>query len=210
MWSKTPDYKAIESVDRTIVILEAVAIFYNKLEDAGHLGQLFRQVGKWFPLARETLRTIHKCVSGSRFSEETYGPMKRLLEESERNAQHLESIFQAIAPPPDTSRNTRYHAAVRSLGRRNQVEVLMKELLQDIRILAEDSAIRGETRYQVERLHVAIDELSAVPLSVPEEEPSPIVSHFGISGQINIVGAQNINTGGRMQYNAEAMFFGKN
>jgi hypothetical protein len=118
----------------------------------------------------------------------------------------LGDIFQIVSSAPDTSRMEYYQTAVQRRGRGFQVEIAMRELLKDIRILATEHAIKEETKDQVNNLDDAIDNLS-------DMEPS---SPFSSGDLTNIrdffithTGTQNINTGSGMQYNGNIMYFGK-
>ncbi|KAL2007644.1 hypothetical protein VTN00DRAFT_7626 [Thermoascus crustaceus] len=78
-------------------------------------------------------------------------------------AETLSRIFEEVAPKSTTSRTKRYSAALRMIGKENQVEALMKGILMDVQMLAADHtikaanhAIEAATQEQVRQLEEAI------------------------------------------------------
>jgi hypothetical protein len=73
----------------------------------------------------------------------------------------------------------------------------MKGMLEDIKLLVSNQAVKAITEAEVEKLVKAIEEMSAMPPSLPEDSPGNSINNYGF-GTINAntgIGTQNNNTG---------------
>lgn len=85
----------------------------------------------------------------------------------------------------------------------------MVRIIEAILAIAEDGAIKDATDAQAKELRGAIDELSAVEPSVPNEGGNQF-HHYDCSPQLNNTGSgiQYNNTGAGSQHHAGTMHFG--
>ncbi|KAH7175989.1 hypothetical protein EDB81DRAFT_771653 [Dactylonectria macrodidyma] len=190
-------------------IIETITKVYSSLKDANNL-PAFREVLERLPLVRDTLRTAGEHVGGNA-DEHSCQSIKKILEKCRDKAERLETILKEVAPSEDTPRFERYRMAVRRLGKGNQVEVLTKEMMEAVRLLVENHVVKAATEAQVAQLLKAIEDLSAMEPSVPDEDSSVTYNHYGQGGQ-NILagsGSQYNNTGEGKQYNAQTMHFAR-
>lgn len=170
-------------ISAIIGIVETIANVYSSLKDAENLPRAFRKVAERLPLVRETLRTAEKQVECNA-DEEAYQAIKTVLEKCKVKAEHLEEIFKAVVPSEGTSRFDRYRMAARRLGKGNQVEELAKDMMEDVRLLAENRAVQAATEAQVVQLVEAIKDLSSMEPSLPDEDFSISQSHYGYGDNV--------------------------
>ncbi|PQE17052.1 Kinesin light chain 3 protein [Rutstroemia sp. NJR-2017a BBW] len=100
-------------------------------------------------------------------------------------------MFRKVVPQDNTPRLERYRLAVNILANGNRVEILMKGILED--------------------LIKAIEEMSTMLPSLPEDMPGNSIISYG-SGTINAnTGLRCIynNTSSGKQFNADNQYFGK-
>jgi hypothetical protein len=77
------------------------------------------------------------------------------------------------------------------LGKGNEVEKLMKGMLEDLQLLVGEHNMRIATKAELEQVAKAISEVSAIPPSVPEngfQEPSFTANYSGSGNQYNAQG----------------------
>jgi hypothetical protein len=197
-----------------ITILDTVTKLYNNFKDATDLPPAFREVAQKLPLIQDILQTAERHLDDSNPDDESCQAITHIVELCKDKAQRLVAIFQEVSPQPDSSRLERYIRAVKTLGKANRVESLMKGILEDVQLLAENRAIQGATEAQVGKLVEAIQELSSMPPSVPDEG-FPHTYYNSGSGPQNINrgdGVQNNNTGSGQQFTGmiQTLNLGKN
>lgn len=165
-------------ISGTAAIIETITKVYDCLRDAENLPRAFREVLERLPLVRDTLRIAEKYV-GDNTDKEACRAMKIIVEKCKARAENLEKIFEEVAPSEGKPRLERYRMAARRLGKGSQVEVLTKEMMEGVRILAENRAVQAATGAQVTQLAKAIEDLSTTESSLPDEDSSVSQSHFG-------------------------------
>lgn len=164
----------------TLEIIETVKNVYNGLRDAEHLPQAFREVVERLPLVQKTLEVVERHMESIDSDAEKMAcqAMKVVVDNCKAKAKRLEEIFSFIVPSDDTPRFERYRMVVRRLGKENKVEVLAKEMMNDARLLAENRAVQAATQAQIAQLYQAIEDLSQLEPSLPDED-SINQSHSG-------------------------------
>lgn len=141
--------------------------------------------------------------------------MKGIIETCETKAKKLDDLFHKALPADGASDLTRYYKAVKACGKGNEVENLMKGMLEDVQLLASERGMKTATQAQQEQIVKAIEELLAVPPSVPEhifQETSFTANNSGSGTQTNYhAQGEYIAQGEARQYNSAggAMNFGK-
>jgi hypothetical protein len=195
--------EVIGIISGTIAILDAVTKVYSAVIDASGLPPAFRDVARRLPLVQHTLQTAETHLNKYNPDEESYRAMKPTLEGCKDKAKRLEKIFQKVVPRDNTPTLERYFMAVRTVGKGDRVETLMKGMLEDVQLLTGNRAIEAATEAQVGELEKALKEVSTIPPSLPTDGSSPSITNFG-PGPQNIhtgSGNQNNNTGSGQQFN---------
>lgn len=141
--------------------------------------------------------------------------VKDLVNTCGEKAKRLNGIFRKVIPSENASRTKRYYSAVTTLGKGNQVELLMKGMLEDVQLLTSNWTMNAMTNAQAEQVVKAISKLSALQSSVPEnifEETAFTANNSGSGTQTNYhAQGEYIAQGNAKQYNSAggAMHFGK-
>lgn len=144
--------------------------------------------------------------------ESSYKGVKHVVEDCEKKATKLHILFQKAIPKDGTSDLVRYYKAVKTYGKGNEVETLMKGMMVDVQLLACERGMKTATRAQLEQISMAITELSAIRPSVPEyvfQETAFTNTNYGSGTQYN-ARRENIAQGNARQYNSAGgtMHFG--
>lgn len=188
-------------ISSIITVIDTVVQLYNAIKDTPHLPRAFREVVERLPLVRNTLRAAEERIRNYNTDRETCEAIKPTVEKCKEKVEHLESILQQMAPQRGASSLHRYRLAVRRLGKESQVEELMKGILEDVQLVAGNRAIQAASEAQVAELLQAINELSEVPSSISECNPSHTFTNYGTGNQFNAPGGtQNNNTGSGIQF----------
>lgn len=119
----------------------------------------------------------------------------------EEKATKLRIIFAKCIPDNKASTIERYTKALHTLGKDRKLEVLMKGILEDIQLLAGNSAIKSATEEPIKNLQEAIDEISAIKSSVADDQ-------YGKGAFVNYGGKQFNNNnlyGTQTNNNAETI-----
>ncbi|KAH7134388.1 hypothetical protein EDB81DRAFT_870959 [Dactylonectria macrodidyma] len=146
-------------ISSTIATLEAATYHYNVAKDDKGLREDFHETGG------RNLAGDPKSAIDS-------------LKECNTNAELSKSIFNAVAQSPETSRFEGYKEAVRQESKGRTVEVLMMWMMNDVCALAENvNGLRG-----------AIEKLSKMEASVPNEGSGDTFAHFGSGDMLNAPG----------------------
>lgn len=157
-----------------------------------------------------TLRIAKTHILKSTPDEKSCKEIKPTVERCKEKASRLENIFHQVVPQASTPRPERYRLAVTALGKGNRVETLMKGMLEDVKLLAGNQAVKAATEAEIGKLVKAIEELVAMPPSLSEDTPGNSINNYG-SGTVNAntgEGTQNNNTGSGKQFNGQYQYFG--
>ncbi|KAF8849318.1 hypothetical protein BDZ45DRAFT_680600 [Acephala macrosclerotiorum] len=178
-------------VSSTIAILKATTKSYNIVSDDKGLRDAFHEAGRGLLLVEEALQPLAGDPQSAMSS----------LEACNAKAKLSESIFKDVAQALEASRFERYKVAVRQVGKGNMVEVLVKGMMNDACDLVKNSAIEAAMKTQIKGLHDAIDKLSTMEPSVPNEQLCNTFSNYGSGSQFNAPrGTQNNSTGSGNQF----------
>ena len=198
-------------ISSTITIIDTIVKVYNDVKDAGGIPITFREITRRLPLIRNTLGIAEAHITKGSLDGESGRAIKPIVEGCKDKALRLEIMFRKVVPQANISGLDRYRIAIRALGKGNQVEALMKGMLEDVQLLAGNYAIKASTEAEVERLVKAIEELSAMPPSLSKDTPGDSINNYG-SGTLNANagdGTQNNNTGSGKQFIGEKQYFGE-
>ena len=200
-------------ISSVISIVDGTKQVYDAASNTNGLPEAFREVATRLPVVREILDSAKRHVKEGGTNDNTYRAAKNVVEDCQSKAQNLEKLFQKVIPADSASRAKKYLLAVRTLGKGNRVETLMKGMLEDLQLLAIEHDMVTETEAREKELARAIEEVAALQPSLPEhatDEPSFAAIHSG-SGAINHAqGDQSNNLGNGQIYHAQSMNFGYN
>lgn len=203
--------EAVGLISGSITILETIEKLYNGIQRWNDALPAFQTAAQQLPLAHEILRTVERRINESNPDDEMCKALKTISIPCKEKCTRLETIFQKVAAKPDASRLQRYYSAVRQMGVENRVEILMRDILKDVQLMAGNHAVQAATEEQLSQVAKAIQRLTDVPSSLPEEKSPHTYINKG-PGPQNInsgEGRQSNNFGQGKQYNAEKMYFGK-
>lgn len=187
-------------ISEIIAVLKDTTKDYNILNDDKGLREAFHEAGRGLLLVEEALQSARIQIDPCSLAGDHQRAMI-LLDDCNTKAKVSKSIFKDVAQAVETSRFERYKTAVRQEGKGNTVEVLVKGMMNDISDLAKDSAIEIVMDDQVTGLREAIDKLSTMEPSIPNQGSGDTFSNFGSGNQFNAPGGtQNNNTGSGNQF----------
>ncbi|KAH7019083.1 hypothetical protein EDB80DRAFT_699840 [Ilyonectria destructans] len=194
-------------ISSTITTLEAATDHYNVVKDDKGLREAFHEAGRGLLLVRQALQTAKTQLGGHNAARDPQNALDS-LKACNTNAELSKSIFNAVAQAPETSRFEGYKEAVRQEGKGKTIEVLMMGMMNNIFVLAENCTIRVEMDDQVNELRGAIEKLSKMEASVPNERSGDSFTHFGSGDQLNAPGGTVNKSTGDGKHFAGASFFG--
>jgi len=200
-------------ISSVIAIVDGAMQVYNAAGNAQGLPEAFQEVAGRLPIVENILRSAHQQIKDGTVDNEACKGMIHIAEACQSKAKRLEVIFEKVLPEEDASRMERYLKAVRTLGKGNRVELLMKGMLEDVQLLADSHSMRAVTTEQAEQIVQALSDVSALPPSLDDrmlQEGSYSFINQGSGSQTNYQshGPQYINPGSGKMYNAENMHFG--
>ncbi|OBS25981.1 hypothetical protein FPOA_06511 [Fusarium poae] len=169
-------------IGSVVGIVQFIGEVSNALKNAKDLPEAFQEVGDRIALVRDILQNVERHIDGTA-GDGTYQAIKAILENCKDKASQLEKIFQAVAPSDKTPRLKRYALAVKSLGKGKRVEVLAKGMIEDTQLLVLEHAAQAATEDQLANLADAVEVLSEMEPSLPEEE-SISQTHYGSGDNI--------------------------
>ncbi|KAM6512236.1 hypothetical protein FSOLCH5_009955 [Fusarium solani] len=185
----------VDLISSTITTLEAATHYYNVVKDDKGLREPFHESGRGLLLVGKALQTARTQLGGRNLAGDPQSAMNS-LEACNTNAEQSKSIFNAVAQAPEASRFEGYKEAVRQEGKGRTVEVLMMGMMNDVCALAENGAIRAGMEDQVNALRGAIEKLSKMEASVPNEGLGDTYNHYGSGDMLNAPGGTvNKSTG---------------
>jgi hypothetical protein len=185
----------IALISSTIITLDAATDYYNTVKDDKVLCEPFHESGRGLLLVGKALQIAKTQLGGRDLAGDPRSTMDS-LKECNANAELSKNIFNAVAESPETSRLDRYKEVVRQEGKGRPVEVLIMGMMNYVCALAENGAIRAGMEDQVNALRGAVEKLSKMEASVPDERSGNTFTHFGSGDMLNAPGGTvNKSTG---------------
>jgi hypothetical protein len=157
-------------ISGTITAIDAAKKIYDAVNDAKGLPEDFRAVAQKLPLVNDSLVLIQQKIEETGLDQESCLNMETVIEGCETKAKRLKAIFTRCIPEAKSSTIERYRKAIHAFGNDRKVEVLMKGILEDVQLLAQNSAIKAVPKGSIRKLQLAIDEVSLIKSSVAEDE----------------------------------------
>ena len=196
-----------------ISIVDGTKQVYDAAANAQGLPEAFREVAGRLPVVRNILGSTQVNIDGGGVDNDSCKGVKPIAEACEKKAKKLDELFHKAIPADGASDLKRYYKAVKACGKGNEVENLMKGMLEDVQLLACEQGMKTATKIQQEQITKAITELSAVLPSVPEhvfQETGFTNTNYGSGTQYN-AREEHIAQGNARQYisGGGSMNFGK-
>lgn len=205
------------AVSSIITIVDATRKDYNAATNVNGLPEAFREVAGRLPIVLNILNSAKQSIDQGTVRPDSLESVKQSVEACKMKATRLDMLFHKAIPADGATSLNRYYKAVRAQGKGNGVEKLMKEMLEDLQLLACERGMKTATKAQEEEISKAIKEVSAIPRSVPEhfQEKTNFTANYSGSGAQTNYNARgeyiaqgqarqnNYNSGGG------AMYFGK-
>lgn len=200
-------------ISSIISIVDGIKQVYDAATNAQGLPKAFREVAGRLPIVTNILAVAKQHVDNGSLDEGSCQGVKEIIVACQKKAQKLDELFKKAIPEDGASDLKQYYKAVKACGKGNEVENLMKGMLEDIQLLACEHSMRTATEAQREQIVQAIMEMSSTPPSVPEyvfQETGMTINNSG-PGIQNIAQGEYIAQGSARQYNAPGgtMNFGK-
>ncbi|KAJ5709099.1 hypothetical protein N7493_010433 [Penicillium malachiteum] len=160
---------AVGLISGIIAIIQAVKQISDNVKDAANLPEAFREMGKRLPIVLSTLQIAQSQIERNA-DEESCHAMNAVMTNCNSNlkTEQLRRIFDAVARSPDASRIECYRKAVRQWSKGKLVEVLAKDMIEDVRVLAMNRSIRAATKAQVAEFLKAIEDLANIEPSLSD------------------------------------------
>ncbi|MCJ1398835.1 hypothetical protein MMC11_002036 [Xylographa trunciseda] len=199
-------------IQAIISIIDGTKQVYDTAKNAQGLPEAFREVAGRLPIVRNILESAKQHIDKGDANDDSCKGVKHVVEACEIKTKKLVNLFHKAIPADRTMDLKRYYTAVKTYGKGNEVEKLMKGMLEDVQLLACERGMNIATKAQEEQIVESITEVSAVSPSVPEyvfQEPGFTNNNYGPGTQYNAKG-KNIAQGSARQYNSAggAMHFG--
>lgn len=181
-------------VRATMSKLESVGDIYGDTDNTEGLPAAFHDVGKHVSTVYHALKMSKEQIM-QRKDDRSCVEMKPSAEDCKRKADCLEKLFSKVVTSAANKKMENYRMVVRKLGNESRVETLMRDAMEDVRLLLTvDDEMQLATKSQLDLLVKSIEEVSAIPQSLQDEGPT-------LSIQNNGSGPQNISTGNGPQNN---------
>jgi hypothetical protein len=198
-------------ISSIITVIDTISKVYSDVKDPENIPLSFQDTARRLPLIHNTLGVINTHIIGHSPDEESYKEITSVVSKCKDKAFRLEIMFRKVVPQTNTPRLERYGLAVRVFGEGNRVEALTKGILEDIKLLAGNQAVKAATEVEVGKLDKAIEELAAMRPSLPGGTPKNSVNNYGPGTQNANTGdgTQNNNTGPGKLFVGEKQYFGE-
>ncbi|KAM0800726.1 hypothetical protein BDR22DRAFT_230902 [Usnea florida] len=157
-------------ISSIIAIVNDTKNIYDAATNPQGLPEAFREVAGRLPIIESILRDTKQNIKEGKVENDSCKGVKHIVEACEEKAKHSKELFDKVIPADGASDLKRYYKAVKAWGKRSEVEILMKGMLEDVQILACECGMETATKAQQEQIIKAFTEIAAVAPSVPEHE----------------------------------------
>ncbi|KAI9742898.1 MAG: hypothetical protein M1818_003627 [Claussenomyces sp. TS43310] len=151
-----------------IAIVDGAKQVYDAAANAQGLPKAFRDVAGRLSIVRNIIDAAKQHIDKDDVDEQSCEAVKDVVNACEKKARKLHELFLKVIPTDNASRTERYLSALRVLGKGNQIETLMKGILEDVQLLACEHGMKTATKAQQEQVAKAITEVQAIPPSIPQ------------------------------------------
>lgn len=169
------------AISSIISIIDWTKKVYGAARNAQGIPEAFREVSGRLPISANILGLAKQKISNGDVDEESWKSTRPVLDACEKKVKKLQELFRKAIPEDGTSDLKRYYRAARIYGKGNEVETLMKGIIEDVQLLACEHGMRTATMAQQEQLIQAITDVSAVRPSMPESAVQGAWDHSQLS-----------------------------
>lgn len=194
-------FAVLGAIATVIDLAGKIKEIYDTAKAGQGLPKAFTVVAGQLQIVEEILQSAQSHLDGDR---DSCKGVQDIINDCEKKTKRLNELFEQAIPKTGAPTLERYYKAVKSYGKGNEVENLMKGILEGVRLLAYKNGMKAATVGQQEQILKAIKEVSDVQPSVPENELQErgFTAHYSGSGtQYNAQG-EYIAQGEARQYNA--------
>ena len=160
-------------ISSIISIVDGTKRIYDAATNAQGLPEAFRDVAGRLPIVRNILGSAKQHIDKGDVDEDSCKEVKHVVGACEKKAKKLDELFRKAIPADGASDLKRYYKAIKAHGKGNEVENLMKGMLEDVQLLACEHGMKTATKAQQEQIAQAITEVSAIHSDRPETPPTP-------------------------------------
>jgi hypothetical protein len=195
-------FTVVGAIASVIGTIDGTKKVYDAATDAKGLPEAFREVAGRLPIVKTILESAMGHIAGR--DENSRKAVKCVVDACGEKSKRLEKLFQKTIPGEDASSLERYYKAVKTLGKGNAVENLMKGMLEDVQRLACEHSMQIATKAEEDEVVQAITAVSEVGASVPDNvfhDPNISIDNSGPGIQNNAWG-ENIAQGNSRQFNS--------
>jgi N-terminal domain on NACHT_NTPase and P-loop NTPases len=164
-------------ISSIISIVDGTKQVYDAATNAQGLPEAFRDVAGRLPIVRNILGSAKQRIDNGDIDEDSCKGVKHVVEACEKKAKKIDELFHKAIPADGVSDLKRYYMAVKAYGKGNEVENLMKGMLEDVQLLACEHGMKTATKAQQEQIAQAITEVSAIH---PDRPETPLTPSFTI------------------------------
>jgi hypothetical protein len=174
-------------ISGVISIIDVTKTIYDAAKDAKGQPEAFRQVAARLPLVRELLQ---RAIGGTQKLNETeQEALELILQSCEERVESLNKLFRRVIRKDDDKWYNRYRKAIATVTKGKKVESLMREILEDIQVIACEKLEGTATSAQIKELEQAIKEMREMPSSLTDEAGSVTQTSSGSGDNIGNFGS---------------------
>ncbi|OBT61413.1 hypothetical protein VE03_09507 [Pseudogymnoascus sp. 23342-1-I1] len=197
---------ALGAISSIIKLVNATKQVYDTATNTEGLPEAFREVAGRLPIVINILGSANQCIDEGDVDEDSCQGVKHVIEACEIKARKLNKLFCEVIPADGASGLKRYRKAVKAYGKGNEVENLMKGMLEDVQLLACERGFKTAINVRQVQVSKVIKEVSAVPSSVhgPALQGTGFTAdNYGPGTQTNYISqGEYIAPGQAPQYNS--------
>jgi hypothetical protein len=119
-------------ISSIVSIVDGTKQVYDAAASAEGLPEAFREVADRLPIITNILDASKQYIKDKDVSEDSCKGVRHVVEACQEKAKKLDDLFHKVIPGDSASRRERYFSAIRTLGKGNEVEKLMKGMLEDV------------------------------------------------------------------------------
>lgn len=179
-------FAVLGMISSIVLMVDGTEQVYDAATNAESLPDAFLTIACRLPIIRDSLFSARQRIEEGEADEDSCKGVRPVAEACEKKAQRLVTLFQKTIPIDGASDLEKYYGAVKAYGKGNEVENLMKEMLEDVQHLAGERGINSATKAQQIQIIQAVADVLAVLPSVPEhvfQETSFTNTKYGARSQ---------------------------
>ena len=180
-------------ISSVVSIIDGTKKVYDAASNTTGLPEAFRVVAARLPLVHDILESAKQQIKEGDTYKVSHKALKDVVEGCQSKARKLEKLFQKVIPADDSSTAERYLLAVKTMGKGNRVESLMREMLEDLQLLAIKHGMVSKTDTREKELVKAIEELAALQTSFIATHSGPAALSQAQGNQFNNPGSGHNN-----------------